>query len=54
MPNLLRTAELSKSKAPIYLIGMREHIFTGGVSNLASFMGIQVNGERAWKRRERE
>ena len=41
MPNLLATADRHPAKRPLTIIGFREHVFTGGVSNLASFMSIQ-------------
>ncbi|TMW64727.1 hypothetical protein Poli38472_011607 [Pythium oligandrum] len=41
MPNLLSTMDRHSDKAPLTIIGFREHVFTGGVSNLASFMSIQ-------------
>jgi callose synthase len=41
MPNLLSTMDRHKVKRPLTIIGFREHVFTGGVSNLASFMSIQ-------------
>lgn len=41
MPNLLSTMDGHNEKNPLTIIGFREHIFTGGVSNLASFMSIQ-------------
>ncbi|TMW64728.1 hypothetical protein Poli38472_011608 [Pythium oligandrum] len=41
MPNLLSTMDRHTDKAPLTIIGFREHVFTGGVSNLASFMSIQ-------------
>ncbi|KAH9129922.1 hypothetical protein AeMF1_000085 [Aphanomyces euteiches] len=42
MPNLLATADEKKvGSCPVTIIGFREHVFTGGVSNLAAFMQIQ-------------
>ncbi|CAI5724003.1 unnamed protein product [Peronospora destructor] len=41
MPNLLSTMDSGTEKRPLTIIGFREHVFTGGVSNLASFMSIQ-------------
>ncbi|GLD96826.1 hypothetical protein PINS_up005509 [Pythium insidiosum] len=41
MPNLLSTMDRHTEKAPLTIIGFREHVFTGAVSNLASFMSIQ-------------
>nr|CCA22421.1 unnamed protein product [Albugo laibachii Nc14] len=41
MPNLLSTMDGHNEKNPLTIIGFREHVFTGGVSNLASFMSIQ-------------
>ncbi|OQS04134.1 callose synthase [Thraustotheca clavata] len=43
MPNLLATVDDPKhsKKAPVTIIGFREYVFTGGVSNLANFMQIQ-------------
>ncbi|DAZ95935.1 TPA: hypothetical protein N0F65_009097 [Lagenidium giganteum] len=41
MPNLLTTMDSSTPKKPLTIIGFREHVFTGGVSNLASFMSVQ-------------
>ncbi|RLN54351.1 hypothetical protein BBJ29_002072 [Phytophthora kernoviae] len=41
MPNLLSTMDTGTEKRPLTIIGFREHVFTGGVSNLASFMSIQ-------------
>ncbi|RLN32754.1 hypothetical protein BBJ28_00021766 [Nothophytophthora sp. Chile5] len=41
MPNLLSTMDRHTEKCPLTIIGFREHVFTGGVSNLASFMSIQ-------------
>ena len=41
MPNLLATVDRHSAKHPLTIIGFREHVFTGGVSNLASFMSIQ-------------
>ncbi|OQS06283.1 callose synthase, partial [Thraustotheca clavata] len=42
MPNLLATADRKEhAKNPLTIIGFREYVFTGGVSNLASFMQIQ-------------
>ncbi|GMF10475.1 unnamed protein product [Phytophthora lilii] len=41
MPNLLSTMDRGTEKRPLTIIGFREHVFTGGVSNLASFMSIQ-------------
>ncbi|GLD97010.1 hypothetical protein PINS_up005693 [Pythium insidiosum] len=41
MPNLLSTMDRHSDKEPLTIIGFREHVFTGGVSNLASFMSIQ-------------
>ena len=42
MPNLLATADRHDPlKHPLTIIGFREHVFTGGVSNLASFMSVQ-------------
>ncbi|KAJ8562056.1 hypothetical protein ON010_g7622 [Phytophthora cinnamomi] len=41
MPNLLSTKDSETKKCPLTIIGFREHVFTGGVSNLASFMSIQ-------------
>ncbi|POM77187.1 Callose synthase [Phytophthora palmivora] len=41
MPNLLSTKDKETAKSPLTIIGFREHVFTGGVSNLASFMSIQ-------------
>jgi len=41
MPNLLSTMDQGTEKRPLTIIGFREHVFTGGVSNLASFMSIQ-------------
>ncbi|RLN21239.1 hypothetical protein BBJ28_00013674, partial [Nothophytophthora sp. Chile5] len=41
MPNLLSTMDRHTEKRPLTIIGFREHVFTGGVSNLASFMSIQ-------------
>ncbi|KDO28506.1 hypothetical protein SPRG_06745 [Saprolegnia parasitica CBS 223.65] len=43
MPNLLATVDDAKHspKAPVTIIGFREYVFTGGVSNLANFMQIQ-------------
>ncbi|KDO19032.1 hypothetical protein SPRG_15218 [Saprolegnia parasitica CBS 223.65] len=42
MPNLLATVDRKEHKKhPLTIIGFREYVFTGGVSNLASFMQIQ-------------
>ncbi|RHY34730.1 hypothetical protein DYB32_000706 [Aphanomyces invadans] len=42
MPNLLATVDRKEhSKNPLTIIGFREYVFTGAVSNLASFMQIQ-------------
>ncbi|KAF0701108.1 Aste57867_8405 [Aphanomyces stellatus] len=42
MPNLLATVDRKPSqKSPVTIIGFREYVFTGGVSNLAAFMQIQ-------------
>ncbi|OQR84190.1 callose synthase [Achlya hypogyna] len=42
MPNLLATVDRKDhAKNPLTIIGFREYVFTGGVSNLASFMQIQ-------------
>ncbi|EQC32617.1 hypothetical protein SDRG_09930 [Saprolegnia diclina VS20] len=42
MPNLLATVDRKEhAKTPLTIIGFREYVFTGGVSNLASFMQIQ-------------
>ncbi|OQR94005.1 callose synthase [Achlya hypogyna] len=42
MPNLLATVDRPEHKKhPLTIIGFREYVFTGGVSNLASFMQIQ-------------
>ncbi|OQS05274.1 callose synthase [Thraustotheca clavata] len=42
MPNLLATVDRPEHKnSPLTIIGFREYVFTGGVSNLASFMQIQ-------------
>ncbi|OQS06289.1 callose synthase [Thraustotheca clavata] len=42
MPNLLATVDRkAHEKNPLTIIGFREYVFTGGVSNLASFMQIQ-------------
>ncbi|TYZ67312.1 hypothetical protein PybrP1_002953, partial [[Pythium] brassicae (nom. inval.)] len=41
VPNLLSTMDRHNEKCPLTIIGFREHVFTGGVSNLASFMSIQ-------------
>ncbi|RHY41068.1 hypothetical protein DYB38_002570 [Aphanomyces astaci] len=42
MPNLLATVDRPEHAAsPVTIIGFREYVFTGGVSNLASFMQIQ-------------
>ncbi|RHY33252.1 hypothetical protein DYB34_003243 [Aphanomyces astaci] len=44
MPNLLATSDDKQRKDntyPITIIGFREYVFTGGVSNLAAFMQIQ-------------
>ncbi|KAF0698946.1 Aste57867_10468 [Aphanomyces stellatus] len=42
MPNLLATVDRPEhAKSPLTIIGFREYVFTGGVSNLASFMQIQ-------------
>ncbi|KAF0718087.1 hypothetical protein As57867_001910, partial [Aphanomyces stellatus] len=42
MPNLLATVDRPEhAKSPLTIIGFREYVFTGAVSNLASFMQIQ-------------
>ncbi|OQS00421.1 callose synthase [Thraustotheca clavata] len=42
MPNLIATVDRPEHKKnPLTIIGFREYVFTGGVSNLASFMQIQ-------------
>ncbi|CAK4075329.1 unnamed protein product [Aphanomyces euteiches] len=42
MPNLLATVDRKEhAKNPLTIIGFREYVFTGAVSNLASFMQIQ-------------
>jgi callose synthase len=41
LPNLLSTMDRHDEKLPLTIIGFREHVFTGGVSSLASFMSIQ-------------
>ncbi|OQR84104.1 callose synthase [Achlya hypogyna] len=43
MPNLLATVDdaAHSPKTPVTIIGFREYVFTGGVSNLANFMQIQ-------------
>ncbi|ETW06696.1 hypothetical protein H310_02877 [Aphanomyces invadans] len=43
MPNLLATADDKRNSKqyPTTIIGFREYVFTGGVSNLAAFMQIQ-------------
>ncbi|KDO19933.1 hypothetical protein SPRG_21467 [Saprolegnia parasitica CBS 223.65] len=42
MPNLLATVDRPEHKnSPLTIIGFREYVFTGAVSNLASFMQIQ-------------
>ncbi|CAK4077922.1 unnamed protein product [Aphanomyces euteiches] len=42
MPNLLATVDRPQhAKSPLTIIGFREYVFTGAVSNLANFMQIQ-------------
>ncbi|RQM24116.1 hypothetical protein B5M09_002002 [Aphanomyces astaci] len=42
MPNLLATVDRKEhAKNPLTIIGFREYVFTGAVSNLAAFMQIQ-------------